>query len=290
MQDNQRVNNTVHIGQLLPQELQNPVSFDDVQLDDAELQAAITEGRKKKQAEMEYNRQKLIAEAMEKDMRRPWTPNELYEYARKRATLIIRAESGNPNAVFEPMPHQQPVIRALALYFSGSPDFENLDEKIYNNNGLKFSLTKGIWLWGVPGVGKTLMMQMFSKNRRLCYDVVQCPKLVFGYIKNGDDHINPYGKIIRESEDALSFYQTQKGVCYNDLGVETSPAKHYGTPINVMESVFLDAYENKIPFWHRHVTTNLTIDQLKETYGERFTDRMKQCFNILDVKGKSLRK
>lgn len=274
----------------MPKELQNPVSFDDVQLTSAEVDAAIEEAKKKKQGELEFLRQKKIAAVFENDQRRPWTINELYAYARVRATQILRLETGDQSIVFEPKPEQEKVILALSLYFTNSPGFEKLNESDYNNNGLKFSLNKGIWLWGNPGVGKTLMMQMFSRNRRLCYSVVQCPKIVFGYSKGGDEHIAPYGKIIPESEDGLSFYQNQRGICYNDLGVETSPAKHYGTPINVMETIFLDAYENKVPFWQRHVTTNLTVDQLKEKYGIRFTDRVKQCFNIIDVKGESLRK
>lgn len=261
-----------------------------MQLTSAEVDAAIEEAKKKKQGELEFLRQKKIAAVFENDQRRPWTINELYAYARVRATQILRLETGDQSIVFEPKPEQEKVILALSLYFTNSPGFEKLNESDYNNNGLKFSLNKGIWLWGNPGVGKTLMMQMFSRNRRLCYSVVQCPKIVFGYSKGGDEHIAPYGKIIPESEDGLSFYQNQRGICYNDLGVETSPAKHYGTPINVMETIFLDAYENKVPFWQRHVTTNLTVDQLKEKYGIRFTDRVKQCFNIIDVKGESLRK
>jgi len=244
----------------------------------------------KKHGALEDQRKKALAQQKANDLRRPWSPNELYEYAKGRATQIVRLETGNPSAVFEPVEYQKPVITALSLYFSNHPEFEKLDASEYNQTGFPFSLNKGIWLWGNPGVGKTLMMQMFSRNKRICFQVVQCPKIVFGYVKHGDEHIQPYGKLISETEDALSFYQRNKGICYNDLGVEPVPAKHYGTPINVLETIFLDTYENKVPFWHRHVTTNLTAIQLKETYGVRFVDRVKQSFNIIEVNGNSLRK
>lgn len=290
MQTTNRTGKIVSIGQLLPEQLQEPVRFDEVELTEEETDQALNEARKKKHDRLEHERLKALAEARKNDHRRPWTPNELYEYCAGRATQMLRFESGNELQVFEPTLFQQPVILALSLYFTGDKKFEALDPKQYNQIGLEFKLNKGIWLWGNPGVGKSLLMQMFSRNRRLCYQVVQCPKIVAGYVKHGDDHIARYGRLIEEADTALSFYQTEQGICYNDLGVETVPAKHYGTPVNVMESIFLDTYENKVPFWHRHVTTNLTIDQLKETYGIRFVDRIKQCFNIIEVHGESLRK
>lgn len=284
-----RQGKTVQIGQLLPEKLQEPVRLDDVVLTEKETEEALHAARLQKLDRMEDQRKKDLAKAKMLDIKKPWTPNQLYEYAAGRATQMLRIESGDLR-VFEPTPEQKPVITALSLYFSEAPEFEDLNVSLFNSTGIPFYLNKGIWLWGNPGVGKTLIMRMFNRNKRLCYDVVQCPKIVAGYIKAGEDHIAGYGQIHQVSDDALSLYQSEKGVCYNDLGVETSPAKHYGTPVNVMESIFMDTYENKVPFWHRHVTTNLTLDQVKENYGVRFLDRVKQCFNILEIKGESLRK
>lgn len=261
-----------------------------VDLTEEEKELAITEARVKKTAVLEDQRKKRLAIQKMNDLRRPWTPNELYEYARKRATDIIRLETGNHELVFEPKPFQKPAITALALYFSNNLEFEKLNPSEYNDSGLSFSLNKGIWLWSNPGQGKTLMMHMFCRNKRQCYQVIQCPKLANSYIKYGDEIIEPYSQIFPETEDSLSFYQRTKGICYNDLGVETCPVKHYANPLNVMESIFLNTYENKIPFNQRHVTTNLTGDQLREMYGVRFVDRVKQSFNIIQIKGESLRK
>lgn len=217
-------------------------------------------------------------------------PNNLYSLARWRATQAIRMRTGDPTVEFEPTEFQKPVITALSLYFSGKPEFEQLDTRLYNNQPTKFSLNKGIWMWGNPGVGKTLMMEMFNRNSRLCYEVIHCPKLAYEYVKQGDEAIERFGKIIPAIQSSTNFGQKVMGVCYNDLGVETVPSKHYGNPINVLETITLQAYENKVPYWHRFVTTNLVFDQVKEVYGLRFIDRIKECFNIIEVRGESLRK
>lgn len=262
-----------------------------VELTNEEKELALSEAMVKKHARLEEDRKKRIAEEKKNDWRRAWTANELYTYAAYRATQFLRYESGDQTVEFFPKEFQKDAITALSLYFTNSPGFEELDNKKYNSTGLEFSLQKGIWLWGNPGVGKTLFMRMFSRNKRLCYDVVECPKIVAGYIKFGEDHISRYGQIIPADGKSFSnFFQETKGICYNDFGTEVSQAKFYGTPVNVMESIFMDTYERHVPFFNRHVTTNLTFDQVKETYGVRITDRIKQCFNIIEIKGDSIRK
>ena len=256
-----------------------------------EKEAALAEAMVKKHAKLEDDRRKRLAAERESDMRRPWGATELYEYARGRASRMLQEESGDPARIFEPQSFQKDALQAMSLYFTNSPAFEQLDPKIYNENkNIPFSLNKGLWLWSNPGQGKTLMMNMFSRNRRQCYRVVQCPKIVSGYVKNGDDHTEHYSRVIPATADTFNFFQATAGICYNDLGTEPPRAKHYGNDINVMEMIFLDSYERKVPFWHRHVTTNLTFPQVKDMYGERFVDRVRQMFNIIQIKGESLRK
>jgi hypothetical protein len=286
-----RLNKITHISQLLPEQLQVPVKFETVDLTDEEKDLAIQEAMVKKHAKLEDDRRKRLAIEKQKDLRREWNAVELYDYARGRATEIIRLETGNPSAIFEPMQWQQKALQALSLYFTKSVYFEELNPVEYNSNPeLDFSLNKGLWLFSNPGQGKTLMMDMFSRNKRLCYRVVQCPKIVQGYVKYGEEHIQPYSNQFKESPQPFNYFQGSSGICYNDLGTEPEKAINYGNSINVMETIFLNTYENKVPYHHRHVTTNLTFDQVKQMYGVRFVDRIKQCFNIIEIKGESLRK
>jgi DNA replication protein DnaC len=291
----QRAGKVLHISQLLPEQLREPVPFDLVELTEEEekqaIELAIEEAKVKKHARLEDERKKRLAEERRNDARVPWAPGELYQLVRWRATQIIRSRTGDPKAEFEPAPIQKDVVLAMTLYFTGTEEFEKLNPILFNSTKLPFSLNKGLWLWGNPGVGKTLLMEIFNRNKRICYDVVECAKIAYRYVKEGDDAIGYLTSEIKTTApDASTFFQPIKGICYNDLGTENLKANHYGNPLNVMEFIFLQTYEKKVPYWQRFVTTNLTFDQVKEAYGVRMLDRIKECFNILEIKGSSLRK
>lgn len=272
-----------------------PVPFDWVELTEKEKKnacdKAIKEAIEAKWNTLESQRRAKLVELRRSDAHRPFAPGELYALAKWRATQMVQARTGDPSAEFEPVEFQKDAIAALVFYFSGSDEFEKMNTKVYNSAGLPFSLNKGIWMWGNPGVGKTLMMEMFSRNKRMCYDVVQCPKICYEYVKHGDavfeGLISP--KVVN-APDLSNFLQKKKGICYNDLGTEPLKSNYYSNTLNVMEFIMLQTYENKVPYWQRHVTTNLTFDQVKESYGIRVLDRIKECFNIIEIKGKSLRK
>jgi DNA replication protein DnaC len=263
-----------------------------IELSDEEKEQALNEAMIKKHGRLEDDRKKRLAEEKRKLFFDELdTPNGLYAQARFRANQILRLETGNNIIEFEPVDFQKHVILAMALYFTNSKQFETLDHTKFNNTGLPMSLNKGLWLWGNPGVGKTLLMQMFRKNKRICYDVLECPKISQDYARDGDDAIAWLKREIPvEISDYTNFNQCSKGVCFNDLGIEPIPSKYYGTPINVMQSIMLESYEVRVPFWQRFVTTNLTLDQVKDLYELRMLDRIKQSFNIIEINGKSLRK
>lgn len=220
------------------------------------------------------------------------TATGFWAFCKKRADDIIRTETGDPLSGFQKIDYQKPVITALGLYFMNNPAFENLDTKIYNDTGLQFSLNKGLYIFSPPGCGKTLLMDMFRFNPRQCYGLVQCSRLALQASREGDSLVTKFCSIVKNGDlfPTAPFGQEEVGVCYNDLGTEHNPVTYFGNKINIMEKIMLDTYDRKVPFWHRHVTTNLTSGQMKETYGVRVTDRFRQMFNIIDIKGKSLRK
>jgi DNA replication protein DnaC len=287
----QRVGKIVHISQLLPEQLKDPVSFDDVDLTEEETKQALDEARRKKVIRLDDERKKKLAALYNAEALKPWSTVQLWSFVKSRGDRMLQLQTGNSTASFQQIDFQKGIIKALLLYFTNNQEFEKLNTKEFNDVDIPFSLNKGIWLWGNPGVGKTLLMQMFRINKRLCFDVVQCPKFAYNYVKFGDDVINPYKKVVPADVASYdNFFQKVKGVCYNDLGTEPLQSKHYGNAINVMQTILLETYENKVPWWQRHVTTNLTFQQVEDCYGVRVKDRIRQCFNIIDIRGGSLRR
>lgn len=264
--------------------------YEDIELTEEERETALAAARRIKHNRLESDRMKALAAKTKADVLRPWNPEEQWQHAWARGTQMLRTRANDPSLIFEATEEQVPIIKALALYLTKSPEFEQLDRSLYNSTNLNFSLNKGLWIWGNPGVGKTMLMQMFASNKRRCYRLLQCPKIVSSFVKDGYDAIRQYSKEWKEPPGASNYYQDKVGICYNDLGTEPMQALSHGNRVNVMEHLFLETYENAVPFCDRHVTTNLTFDQVRECYGERVLDRIKECFNILELRGKSLRK
>lgn len=75
-------------------------------------------------------------------------------------------------------------------------------------------------------------------------------------------------------------------VFVDDIGVEYN-TYHYGERRNIFNQVVDDAERNG---WLLIVTTNLTIDEIKEKYGERTLDRLRALTRPVVFKGESLRK
>lgn len=183
------------------------------------------------------------------------------------------------------------VIRFLLYYFNDSP----LAEEVFPNRGYK--LHKNIMLQGGVGVGKTMLMQIFSeymkqtKNPRFFHNV-SVTQMVNHYSVHND--IDSYLYNIRDSR---SFQGKPENICLNDIGVENRP--FYGIDTTTIIHDFLHArneiWANGGEYDRRfaHLTTNLTTDQLKklfeakDAYG-RVIDRFK-TYNIIPLTGTSRR-
>lgn len=277
---------------LSTQTLNLPVSSEEIELTQEEIDTAIQKAKVIKSIAIDDERKKRLTADARLLNDAPWTPNQFWEYCKRRADDIVRHETGDHTKKFEMVPWQKPVIKALCYYFTNNPEFEKLDSSLYNDSGLPFSLNKGIYLFSPPGCGKTTIMDMFRINKRQCYGLVQCAKLVYQFTKEGEGMLKPHCQEVENGSifPSTPFSQKVVGICYNDLGTELIPALSYGNKVNVMEQILITTYDRKVPFWHRHITTNLTTDQVENVYGVRVKDRMRQMFNIIDIKGESLRK
>lgn len=177
------------------------------------------------------------------------------------------------------------ILRFLLYYFNGCPKAE----EVFPNRGYK--LHKHIMLMGEVGTGKTLLMQIFSEylhytnNPRAFYNLSVTQMVNYYTLHNNLDRYTYF------EEENRGFQCTPVNICLNDIG--TDSITFFGMDTKLLTNQFLHARNEIWVHYHKyaHVTTNLTMEQLKEEYKDgfgRLVDRFK-TYNIVPLGGKSRR-
>ena len=177
------------------------------------------------------------------------------------------------------------ILRFLLYYFNGCP----LAEEVFPDRNYK--LHKHLMLQGEVGTGKTLLMQIFSEylhytnNPRAFYNLSVTQMVNYYTLHNNLDRYTYY------EEENKGFKCTPVNICLNDIG--TDSITFFGMDTKLLTNQFLHARNEIWVHYHKyaHVTTNLTVEQLKEEYKDgfgRLIDRFK-TYNILPVGGGSRR-
>lgn len=154
----------------------------------------------------------------------------------------------------------------------------------------KFNPAKGILMCGNVGTGKTLLMKLFSRNPRQCFNIESAKNISETYQTDGVAALNYYCQPHKNPmNDAEMFYQPVAGLCIDDLGAE-DVKKNYGNNSNVIGDIIESRYSKGFTGPLLHGTTNLTAVQLAEYYGPRVTSRMREVFNFIELPGTDRRK
>lgn len=241
-----------------------------------EIQAALEAIKAQKEWELEKERRRKEAEAIDAEIRRPWKPSDQLAYLRHRATMIDVAFAEDETNDF--------AIKALCHYFTNSPAFAGMSPP-----DQKWSLEKGILLSGTVGTGKTTLMRLFAMNKKKVFHIMPCRKIASIFADKGHEILHQYDhpKIVPPSRD--TFFQEEIGICFDDLGTE-GVKKSYGNQVNVMEEVLLNRYDSgATPHTCTHITTNLTADEIEQYYGTRVRSRMREMFNMITLNGNDRR-
>lgn len=162
------------------------------------------------------------------------------------------------------------VVKTLSAYFGGVEAEHNLNPN------------KGILLYGNIGTGKTTLMKYFQEAVAAPFRMASAIDLVNDYQsqKNGQDIISDYADLFQNNVQSRFFGNRNIGLCIDDVGVE-SEARNFGNAKNVIGEIISTRYQNlRGPF--THITTNLTPTELRELYGARVYDRMKEMFNVVE--------
>jgi DNA replication protein DnaC len=244
------------------------------ELTEAEKEVVIKEATRKKRELLEYYEKEERRQQWDATLSREWDHNELLMFvqwkARQRGFEIVIDD------------HNRTVYEALALYYTGNPEFEKIKEG--------YSLNKGIALCGGVGVGKTTLLGLFRANQRRSFKIVSCRELSDRYAKDGHEMLHIWSNPIRVPTHSDTFYQNEIGVCFDDLGTEDSK-RHFGDQVNVMGDILSNRYDRSItPFHYTHLTTNLSAQEIESFYGTRVRSRMREMFNMITLPGEDRRK
>jgi DNA replication protein DnaC len=240
------------LDELTPQSKTEPIleNYDDIQLDELETQEALRKGREEKHYRLkreEYNEK--IRKQHEVLI---FTAPELFTQFQNSFDVDV------DNA---------PIVLNLCRYFT--------DDKLFQGD-----LSKGLLLVGGVGIGKTTLMQFFKRNQKGSYRVISCRGIESDFSAEGEKSVQYCSYNVPIATNSNPFGHQEIGFCFDDLGTEAN-AKHYGKEKNVMAEIILNRYDNNLPGPCTHITTNLTADQIREQYGSRVTDRMREMFNII---------
>lgn len=151
--------------------------------------------------------------------------------------------------------------------------------------------SKGLLLWGPLGVGKSVLLRGLQRyygkinlyrfgcnNDKLGFKFSSAVEIALLYAEKGMNGIAQYTD--REFMCNLAI---------DELGREPIDSKHYGTGINVVQTILQLRYEVRREFT-THATTNLDPNtQFVGKYGDYIADRVKEMFNVIELKGESRR-
>jgi DNA replication protein DnaC len=209
---------------------------------------------------------------IEEIMMRPFSPKDMMQFIESRVPKIGLDK-------FEIDENNHSIIKLLCKYFTNDQSFETEN----------FKLHKGIMLVGPVGCGKTTLLKLFSANQKASFQIMSCRRLADMYADLGPEILHRFSLEVNIPTSLDTFYQNKIGLCFDDLGTE-NVKKNFGNASNVMEQIILNRYDNGVPFYFTHLTTNLTVDEIEQMYGTRVRSRMREMFNMIVLTGNDRRK
>lgn len=239
-----------------------PPQFTEIELDIDETELAVTEGlRLAREAKYyrlkreEYNKKINATEAF------------------KTASSEELFEAFKASFKFADEIHERK-IKQLCCYFA--------NDKRFNGD-----LSKGILIVGKKGTGKTELMRFFAANQNHSFRLEIMLDLSFDYKMSGEKGLECYNTNFRITPNI--FGKTDCGYCFDDLGTEEIPSRHFAESKNIFSEIIQLRYHNQLPFNSTHAISNKPLSEFSELYGSRCSDRMKEMFNVITFDHESFR-
>lgn len=163
-----------------------------------------------------------------------------------------------------------PLIKAVCFFLSKDKRFET-ELGLETESG--YSLNKGLLIRGISGLGKSYIIYCAKDNELQPISIHSMIDIAQVVKDEGEYLITEPGKIIY----------------LDDVGTEPEVVNHYGTKINWFKNFMELYYQYKKPFNKLIISTNNSFTELENKYGFRVRSRIKDMFNIIDVKGEDKR-
>lgn len=260
-----------------------------VELTDEERDAAIYAAKHEKYWRLQKERKEQIKKSVYTMMTTPWSVAQQLEFLYYRAQKLDIPK----NVLDAVIAQNKEAVETLCLYFTNNPEFEQ--------RGADYKLTKGIYLHGPMGTGKTMLMTLLMQNQKLCYLPIPAQDVVNLYRQDGNVCIQNMVQNETPMPSYATMYQSQYGRWFDDLGSEELEVSLYGNRVAVMTEVLLGRYQQRRKYAsqdnrkymtgmeYTHVTSNYGRDRILEKYGSRVDDRFNDMFNVITLQGSSLR-
>jgi DNA replication protein DnaC len=167
-------------------------------------------------------------------------------------------------------------IELICQYYNREPEFEK--------DGYSFS--KGLWLMGNFGSGKTQMLKAYRdlhKIKGVTVGFQSCVDMNMRFLKK-DEFTNQIARFDGIKTFSNKFDTVER--IFDDLGEEETTVLDYGNKVCVMAHIISERYKGLKSGCITHVSTNLTRKQISDTYGGRIESRINEMFNLINLGSK----
>lgn len=195
-----------------------------------------------------------------KELSQYWTYGRIYKLMKYNSLHVFGKE-------LNVTPHNLPTIKALCFFIARDDRFFN---ELKDDKGNPYDPRKGLLIRGPSDTGKTHLVRCVEDNGLNPIHSITMLDVTEKVTEDGKYQINSQGKKI---------------IYIDDVGTEESSVKHYGTTILWFKNYIETVYHRTKCYNHLIITTNLNFQELSDQYGFRVASRMREMFNVIDLKG-----
>lgn len=268
---------------LVPSTKEALETYSHIELTQDEIDEAILEAKIKKHGKIMQEEENIRKNAV----RRALTETKMSREQMRGYLLYRIAKESIPFIIDEA---SEPMFEVMLSYVLGDEDvfLKTIDQYKLGIDKLSYSINKGIAIVGSYGVGKSVLMGLFSRNQQQSYKVINARYVAESYKDSGNiDQFVTDAPLA--AGDVVHFMQRSLGLCIDDIGAEDEK-NNFGNKLNVIQDLIEKRYDKKNFGKNFHMTTNLGGKELREFYGHRVASRMHEMFNFFLYKGNDRRK